>query len=271
MTGVHPVRARSWLFVPGATPHRFDGAAESGADAVIVDLEDAVAADDKEVARRNAAAWLAREGVAWVRINADGTPWHEGDVATLRELPGLVGLVVPKAEDPERLAALAARLQPHGRLVALVETACGVQGAARIASVPGVERLAFGSLDFARDVRAEHEEPSLLMARSTLVVASRVENLPPPIDGVTTAVRDVVATEADARRARALGFGGKLCIHPAQVAPVARAFAPTADELAWARAVLAASEQAAGSVAVGPDGHMIDQPVVDRATAILEG
>jgi citrate lyase subunit beta/citryl-CoA lyase len=270
MTGVDVARARSWLFVPASTPHRFAGAVRSGADAVIVDLEDAVAVDDKEAARRNVAAWLAGDGAAWVRINADDTAWHEEDVAMLRELPGLLGLVVPKAEDPDRLGRIAARLQPHGCLVALVETARGIQRAAGIASVPGVERLAFGSLDFALDVRAEHEDQSLLMARSSLVLASRAEELPPPIDGVTTAVRDVAATEADARRALALGFGGKLCVHPAQVEAVARAFAPTTDELAWARAVVKAAERAAGSVVVGPDGHMIDQPVVDRATAILE-
>lgn len=261
--------AASWLFVPAATPRRFERAVGSGADAVILDLEDAVAVDAKDTARGDAAAWLADGGQAWVRINAHGTPWHEEDVATLCDLPGLLGLVAPKVEDPRVLGRLTARLGPGKALVALVETARGVQGVADIAGTPRVQRLAFGSLDFALDIGAEHDDQSLLLARSSLVLASRAAGLPPPIDGVTTTVHDADAVTADARRARVLGFGGKLCIHPAQVEPVARAFAPTNEELAWARDVHRAAERSGGGAFLGPDGQMVDRPVIDRAAAIL--
>ncbi|WP_329391492.1 aldolase/citrate lyase family protein [Streptomyces sp. NBC_01716] len=154
------VSNRTWLFVPATTPQRFAGAAASGADAVILDLEDAVGVDAKDSAPGSAAAWLSNAGRAWVRVNATGTPWHDDDVAA-----------------------------------------------------------------------------------------------------------DLVAAEA--RRSRALGFGGKLCIHPAQLEAVARVFAPTAEQLAWARGVVEAAAAAGGGVATGPDGHMIDKPVIDRARAIL--
>ncbi|MCQ8835964.1 HpcH/HpaI aldolase/citrate lyase family protein [Streptomyces malaysiensis] len=259
----------TWLFVPATTPQRFAGAAASGADAVILDLEDAVGVDAKDSARGSAAAWLSNGGRAWVRVNATGTPWHDNDVAALAGLPGVLGLVVPKAEDPVALTELAGRL-PAGRgLVALVESALGVHRSVEIAETPGVERLAFGSLDFAVDVRAEHVDEALLLARSTLVLASRVAGLPAPIDGVTTSVCDTDLVAAEARRSRALGFGGKLCIHPAQLEAVARVFAPTAEQLAWARGVVEAAAAAGGGVVAGPDGHMIDKPVIDRARAIL--
>lgn len=265
------VGARTWLFVPATAPHRFARAAASGADAVVVDLEDAVGVEAKDSARRAASEWLAGPGRAWVRINAAGCPWHEDDVAVLAGLPGVLGLVVPKAEDPTGLAELAGRLGTGQGLVALVESARGVHRAHEIAQAPGVDRLAFGSLDFTVDIRAEHEGDALLLARTTLVLASRVAGLPAPVDGVTTDLRDPDAVSADATRARALGFGGKLCIHPAQVDAVARAFAPSDEQLVWARAVVAAADRAAGGVVVGPDGHMIDKPVVDRAVAVLRG
>jgi citrate lyase subunit beta/citryl-CoA lyase len=260
---------RTWLFVPGTTPQRFARAAASGADEVVLDLEDAVAVDAKPFARAAAATWLSGEGRAWVRVNAMGTPWHDDDVTALVNLPGLAGLVVPKAEDPVALAALAGSLAAGLPLVALVESAVGVHRAVEIAQAKGVGRLAFGSLDFAVDVRADHTENALLLARSTLVLASRVAGLPAPIDGVTTSVDDGGLVAADARRAAVLGFGGKLCIHPAQLEPVARAFAPSEQQLDWARAVVAAASASVGAVFAGPDGHMIDKPVIDRAHAIL--
>lgn len=265
------VGARTWLFVPATAPHRFARAVSSGADAIIVDLEDAVAVESKDAARHAATEWFAGGGRAWVRVNAAGDSWHEDDVSGLVQLPGVLGLMVPKAEDPAALAELAARLGPGQGLVALVESARGVYRAHDLAQAPGVDRLAFGSLDFAVDVRAEHHDDALLLARSTLVLASRVAGLPAPVDGVTTDVRDLAVVSADAGRARGLGFGGKLCIHPAQVGAVALALTSSDDQLAWARGVVAAVERADGGVVVGPDGHMIDKPVLDRALALLRG
>lgn len=259
--------AASWLFVPGDRPDRFDKAVAAGADEVIIDLEDAVAPADKVTARNAAVDWLAT-GSAWVRVNAAGTPWHEDDVRTLATARGLRGLVVPKAEDVEALEAV--RRELLGRpIVALVETALGLARAIDIARCPGVERLAFGSIDFALDIGSSEDDTALLLARSTLVVGSRVAGKAAPIDGVTTALTDPDAVRRDAERARGLGFGGKLCIHPTQVAVVGAAFRPTPEQVAWARQVLDDASSGAGVVA-SSTGQLIDKPVLDRARRILD-
>ncbi|WP_283139379.1 HpcH/HpaI aldolase/citrate lyase family protein [Rhizohabitans arisaemae] len=259
--------AVTWLFVPGDRPERFCKAAQSGADEVIVDLEDAVASADKERARESAAVWLAGGGAAWVRINGSDTPWHDDDLACLSGLTGLAGLVVPKAEDPAALDRISDAFGGSAALVALVETARGVRDAHRLAEMTPVVRLAFGSIDFALDINAAETDRALLLARSTLVVASRAAGKPAPIDGVTQALGDPRAAAGDAARARALGFGGKLCIHPAQIGAVASAFEPAADQIEWARRVLSqAVGQGAGTTS---DGHFVDKAVIERARQIL--
>jgi citrate lyase subunit beta/citryl-CoA lyase len=263
------VNGATWLFVPGDRPDRFAKAAAAGADEIILDLEDAVVPASKPAARDAAVAWLSAAGSAWVRVNAPTTSWYDADVTALLSCPGVRGLVVPKAEDPEPLAELGRRLRPGQRLVALVETARGVADVRAVAACPAVSRLAFGAIDFALDIDAQEDDTSLLLARSSLVLASRVAGIAPPLDGVTTDVADPSAAGADARRARALGFGGKLCIHPSQIEPVGREFRPTQADVAWARAVLSGAGAAAGA-STGSDGHMIDKPVRDRARRILE-
>ncbi|WP_290058415.1 HpcH/HpaI aldolase/citrate lyase family protein [Amycolatopsis solani] len=257
--------AATWLFVSGNVSGRFAKAAAAGADAVVVDLEDAVRPEDKDAARAETRRWLTG-GEAWVRLNAVGTPWFDADVEAVAGATGLLGVLVPKAEDPAALAAVSARLGIA--VVALVETAAGLHRVHDVATAPGVTRLAFGSLDLAADLGADDTAEAMLFARSTIVLASRVAGLPAPIDGVTTVVDDADAVTTAARYARSLGFRGKLCIHPAQIAPTARGLAPGADEIAWARAVLQAAEGSAGAV-TGPDGRMIDKPVLDRARALL--
>lgn len=259
--------AATWLFVPGSRPDRFAKAAASDADEVICDLEDAVAPDEKEQARADVVAWLRGGGSGWVRLNAVGTRWHDDDVSALAGCAGLRGLVVPKAESPTALAALAAELPGPNGLVALVESAIGVLRAVDLASCPGVERLAFGSIDFALDVDATEDDDSLLLARSTLVLASRAAGRASPLDGVTTALDDPQALAADARRSRRLGFGGKLCLSPRQVPVVAAQFRPSAHEVEWAQRVVAASDGGAGVVATG--GEMVDRPVLERARRVL--
>jgi citrate lyase subunit beta/citryl-CoA lyase len=128
--------------------------------------------------------------------------------------------------------------------------------------------MAFGSIDFALDIAADHDDPALLLARSTLVLASRAAGLPAPVDGVTSHVHDTVKVTTDARRSRALGFGGKLCIHPAQIGPVAEAFAPSAAEVAWAREVVSRAVAAQGG-AIEVHGQMIDRPMLSRAERLL--
>ena len=250
------------LFVPGNRPERFAKAAASGADAVLIDLEDAVAPDEKEAARR-AAAGAALEGIhVLVRINGAETPWHEADVAALASAK-IGGIILPKAENLATLAAIRAALGDGKELVALVESARGIANARELAR--GATRLAFGSIDFAADLGCAHTREALLMARLELVLASRLAGIAAPLDGVTATIGDDALTEREARYAGELGFGGKLCIHPRQVAPTLRGFAPGAEEVEWARKVLAAGGE--GAVAVG--GMMIDAPVRIRAERIL--
>jgi citrate lyase subunit beta/citryl-CoA lyase len=258
---------RSYLFVPGNRPDRFAKAWHSGADVVILDLEDAVPGAQKDQARAAVAGWLAPERPVYVRINGMGTPWFEGDLAVVRR-PGVAGIVLPKAEQPEQIAQVAASLTGEAQVLPLLETARGIWNARVLAQAPRVERVAFGAIDFQLDmgITGEHEE--LLYARSRLVLASRVAGILPPIDGVTTALDDLTRLQSDVERARRLGFGGKLCIHPKQVEPINRGFAPTAAELAWARRILeAAAASDAGALQL--DGELIDRPVIERARTIV--
>lgn len=260
--------AVTWLFVPGDRPERFAKAAATGADAVILDLEDAVAVQAKDQARSLITAWLTHgDNRGWVRINAADTPWYDADLAALRSTRGLAGVVVPKAEDPAVLGTLRDRLGASIGVLALVETALGMYWAVELARA--ADRLAFGSIDYAVDLGAEHTPTALFHARSTLVLASRVAGIEGPVDGVTTALRDEELLAEDVAAARDLGFTGKLLIHPSQVASVARGFAPTPGEVDWALRVTAAVEPG-GSGAVSLDGAMVDKPVVDRARRILD-
>jgi citrate lyase subunit beta/citryl-CoA lyase len=257
--------ARTLLFVPGAAPHRFDKAAASAADLVIIDLEDGVSEDHKVSARKAAEAWLRGDGRAAVRVNAVASTHHDEDVSAVAGLPGLLAVVVPMADAPEALAGLHERLGPDVEIVPLVETAAGLLRAVELASAPGVARLAFGHLDFAVDIDADTGPEAMLMARSTLVVASRAAGLPGPVDGVTAVLDDPAAARDDAVRARRLGLTGKLCIHPGQVEAVNAAMSPNDEELAWARRVL--DSRAEGAVRV--DGQMVDAPVIVKAETIL--
>lgn len=258
--------ARTLLFVPGNRPERFEKAAATAADLVVVDLEDAVPDDAKEAARAAASRWLHGDARAAVRVNATSSAQHERDLDALTGTRGLVAVVVPMAEDPVALAALHEHLGPGVEIVALVETALGLTRAAQIATTEGVSRIAFGQLDFAADIAAAPDEVPMLMARSTIVVASRAGGLPGPVDGVTTALDDSFAAASHAASALALGFTGKLCIHPTQVDPVNAAFSPARDEVAWARRIV---EAASGGGVVRLDGQMVDPPVVRRAQGIL--
>ncbi|ALS63228.1 HpcH/HpaI aldolase/citrate lyase family protein [Pandoraea norimbergensis] len=264
---------RSWLFVPGNRPERFAKALAAGADAVIVDLEDAVPLADKITARAQVREWLAGELAEadtpiYVRINAVTTDWFADDVRALAALPRVAGLVVPKAEDTTTLIAAATGAHDALRVVPLIETARAFGGLDAIASAPRVERLMFGTIDFQLDIGIEGDGDELLYFRSQLTLASRLAGIGAPVDGVTTVFDDAEAIEREARRARRLGFRGKLCIHPKQIAAVHAAFAWRDDEIAWARRVVSAAE-ASGGAAVALDGKMVDAPVLTKAREIL--
>ena len=274
-----PANAVAALFVPGDRPDRFAKAVAAGPDLVIIDLEDAVPPEAKGSALEAVQTALAPGGLlhAMVRVNAVDAPTFERELAALAELAaqpggGLVGVMLPKAEDPTAVLALASTVGAVNTvdavgalaIVPLVESALGLVRAVELASVPGVTRLAFGALDFTLDVSAEIDSATVAHARSTLVVASRAAGIAAPLDSPATDVRDLDAVLASARAARAMGFGGKLCIHPAQLSPVREAFAPTAAEIEWARRVVDA-----GGGAVQIDGRMVDRPLVERARRIL--
>ncbi|MEV7554514.1 CoA ester lyase [Amycolatopsis sp. NPDC089917] len=256
--------AKTFLFVPGHRPDRFAKAEACGADVVILDLEDAVAPEQKETAREHVRTWLAEGHQAVVRVNAAGTPWYHEDVASVGQA---LAVMAPKAEDPAELDALATRL-PGVPILPLVETAAGIAGAVAICGADAVVRPAFGSVDLAAQLGVDHRShEALRYARSALVLAAAAAGRAAPIDGVTTALDDEAALTADLDHARTLGFTGKLCVHPRQVAVADRALSPSESEIAWARSVLALAGD--GSVAVA-DGQMVDRPVELRARAILD-
>ena len=256
---------RSLLFVPANRADRFDKAVRSGAHQVILDLEDAVAPGEKEAARGHVARWEGRTE-AIVRVNGADTPYFAGDIEMARS-HGVTSLMLPKAE----LAALNRLSELSGenfRVIALIETVESWAELRAIAKHPIVSRLAFGNLDFGVDAGVTETARELDPVRLRIVLESRLAGLPPPIDGVTTSWSDEGAFTAEARRAKALGFAGKLCIHPAQVKLVNQAFLPTAEEIDWARRVIEAAA-AGGGAAVALDGKMIDAPVTRRAEAVL--
>lgn len=251
--------ARSFLFVPGDRPERFLKAVASGTDVVVLDLEDAVSAENKGAARQAVSAWLSETGHALVRIGRDE------DVEALRGLPGLLGVMVPKAENPEALSRISEAVERP--VIALIESASGVLAANSLASVPGVARLAFGELDLAADIAARPNQRAMLMARSLLVLASRAQGLPGPLDGVTAKIDDDSLLKDDLHAALELGMSGKLLIHPRQVAVAHDAFRPSAEEVTWARRVVESTE--GGEAVAKVDGLMVDAPVLLRAQAIL--
>lgn len=248
---------RAFLFVPGNRAERFAKAAAAGADGVILDLEDAVADADKDAARAAVDEWLSAGNEGIVRINGATTPWFDADLTLV--VKHKCPVVVPKAEDPGVLGGIDAPLLP------IIETAQGVEAATAVCSAHNVVRVAFGSVDLATELGIQHDDQlALAYTRSRLVMASAAAGIAPPLDGVTTNLTDEAVLDEDIRHARRLGFGGKLCIHPRQVAVVRKGFAPSEEELDWARKILEA-----GDSAVAVDGQMVDRPVVERARRLL--
>ncbi len=250
------------LFVPATRPDRFVKAARSGAEAVIIDLEDAVAPAEKSITRDALRREMLPDFPVILRINAAGTQWFEDDARAALRL-GINCLMLPKAESVEDVQRLRQIAGDVG-VIALIESARGLANARNIA-LAGIQRLAFGSIDYCVDIGCSHEPDAMLFARSEVVLASRLAGILPPLDGVTLSFEDQELVETDARRAASLGFGGKLCIHPTQISIVQKAFAPTDAEVTWAQAILAHDSLGAANVA----GTMVDEPVRLRARQIL--
>jgi citrate lyase beta subunit len=270
MSDIHSLTAsglahlRSLLFAPGSDEHKLRKAMESDADGVIADLEDAVAPAEKEAARDV----VAQVRPPLVRVNGADTDWFNADLALVAELP-VRAIVLPKAS-PEAVAALGEAGPP---VIALVETAAGVRNAYEIAAEPRVGALMLGAVDLAAEAGLEPRPDGLelLYARSKLVLDSVAASIRPPFDIVHLEVSDDEGLEEECRLARSLGFRGKACIHPRQVAIVNRVFAPSETEVEWAREVVEAYEREVGEgrAVFALNGAMIDLPVVERARRVL--
>jgi citrate lyase subunit beta/citryl-CoA lyase len=273
------------LFVPATSGRKIDKAFGSAADAVIVDLEDAVAVAEKPAARATLAEIVAtpRPLPCWVRINAMSTAFCHQDVVAAT-LPGIAGIILPKAEAASEIQAIdwlmsqveieTGMASRSVGLMAIIETARGLGQVDEIAVASArLGRLLFGAVDLAADMAIDMDDAggATAQARFAIARASRAAGLEAPLDTAFTDIADPEALRATARRARALGYAGKTCIHPTQVAVVNEVFSATAAELAWARKVVAAFEkaEAQGLAAFKLDGEMIDYPVVERARKLL--
>ena len=285
---------RSFLFAPGNVPRRVEKALTLDTDAVIVDLEDSVAAAEKAATRKSVADALSRprRGRGYVRVNAASTPYCYGDlVETLHK--GVDGVVLPKVESAAELHAvdwLIANLERERGvevgsidLIPQIETAAGVQRIDRVFQArnlrpyPGawrVKRAAFGAADYGNELGLAPtlEEEELADARARVVLASRAAGLESPLDSPWFHFKESEAFARALQRSRRGGFQGRLCVHPDQIAPVNAAYLPSEQEVARAERIVAAFKdaEARGQAAVQVDGQMVDYPVAFRARALLE-
>ena len=265
--------ACSFLFVPATQPERYGKALASGADGVIIDLEDAVGLDDKAKARellKNAWSSISVEQKQRmiIRCNAPGTPFYAADLVLAKELQ-VQYLMIPKTESHDQINGAAEELE-NTAFIPMIETPLGLHHLNEIASAEQVLRLALGNLDMQVEMgmSCDENETEIDTARFMLVLASKLAQIAPPIDGVTPSTDDEARIFAHAQKAKRFGFGAKLCIHPKQIPIIKRAFSPTVEEISWAKRVLAA-DNASNGQAVKVDGKMVDRPVVMLAHRIL--
>jgi citrate lyase subunit beta/citryl-CoA lyase len=259
---IDPVLARSWLLVNGAHGDRFQAAAHSRADIVVLDIEDAVAPKDKAAARDNVVHWLGNDNADWVRVNGFGTPWWADDLSALAGT-SVGGVMLAMVESVDHVTETAKRL-PDVPVVALVETARGLERITEIAAAKGTFRLAFGIGDFRRDTGFGEDPSTLAYARSRFTIAAKAAGLPSAIDGPTIGSNALKLIEATAVSVE-FGMTGKICLSPDQCAVVNEGLSPSNDEIAWAKEFFAEFERDGGEIRNGSD-----LPRIARATKILE-
>jgi citrate lyase subunit beta/citryl-CoA lyase len=279
------INARTLLFVPATSERKIDKAFAGTADAVIIDLEDAVAVVEKPAARKAFGAIVAvpRQRTTWVRINATSTPFCYQDLLATC-VAGVAGIVLPKVESAEEvrmvdwiLTQLESERQLPARgipVMGIIETARGLVGVDAIAAAsPRLRRLMFGAVDLAADLGVDIADDTGATTHSRFAVAcaSRAAGLEAPMDTAYTDIPNVDGLRATTERARGLGYRGKACIHPSQVDVVNAVFTPTEKEIAWAQRVVDAFAEAErqGLAAITLDGQMLDYPVVERARRVL--
>lgn len=254
----------SALYVPGDRPDRFDKAAASGADIVILDLEDAVADRSKGEALDNIVSWLASPPRTAVQVRVNPGAAHE--IRAIRATGAAVGLRIPKVDDALKLDAIG-YLADGLPLTALIESARGLEAAASIAAHSAVHEIALGESDLASDLGSTAELVRDHM-RMRLLIAARSAGLDPPMLSAYPAIQDLEGLRADTERGRALGLHGRVAVHPKQIPVIKEVFAPSDEDRAWARAVIKALRQ--GGVATLPDGQMVDPAMLGRARSLLE-
>jgi len=265
--------ACSFLFVPATQPERYGKALASGADGVIIDLEDAVGLDDKAKAReilKNTWSSISidQKHRIVVRCNAPGSSFYAADLVLAKELQ-VRHLMIPKTESRDHVNGAAEELK-NTAFIPMIETPLGLHHLNEIASAEQVLRLALGNLDMQVElgISCDDNETEIDTARFMLVLASKLAQIALPLDGVTPSTDDEPRIFAHAQKAKRFGFGAKLCIHPKQIPIVKRAFTPSPEELDWAKRVISADKAAKGQ-AVKVDGKMVDRPVVMLAHRIL--
>lgn len=263
---------RAALFVPATRPERFAKALAAGAEAVIIDLEDAVEHPLKEQARNNLREFAQAnpQAAIFVRINDATTSWFEQDLAVCAALPSVQAVVLPKVESAQQVKRVADTGKP---VVPIVESPKGVLALGEIAGVPGVQRLSFGSLDMMLETGTVPDTAGARILldhiRCQILLFSAAHGLQAPIDGVYPNFSDDEGLAAIANQVRDMGFGGMLCIHPRQIPVIHAAFAPTDADRDWATRVVELADST-GSLAFQLDGKMVDAPVIERARRILE-
>jgi citrate lyase subunit beta/citryl-CoA lyase len=247
------------LFVPATKPELFRKAAASGADAIVVDLEDAVA-DSQKIAARSNVALASGLGIDVIlRVNAIGTAWHDGDLLLGAGQPLLCAVMIPKVESAEQIEQVRSKLGSKP-LIALIETVEGLRRVDEIARATDVVQLGLGTQDLSAELDCAPDSRLFEVARYNLLVASRSAGIAPPIDGVSLSLDDAAGLEADAKLLLDIGFGGKFCIHPNQIAPLRQGLMPDEATIERARRIVAGGQGAARI-----DGLMIDEPVRRRA------
>ena len=256
--------SRTWLLTNAAKPELFEPAQRSEADSIIFDMEAAVPDTLKSEARDNVVDALSNEMSGWVRINASTSDYWEDDLAALNGLPGLRGVMLPNTEKPDQVTLTAMRAGAGMPVLALIETAVGIENATRIAEAPGTFRLALGTNDFRKDTGVGDDPIALAYARSRLVIATRVGGLPGAIDGPSAAGAAPATVETACQWTIKMGMTGKLVLNPEQAEEINNWLAPSADDRRWAKELLSEAEAAGDAAFV--DGSYL--PRLTRAKKI---
>ncbi len=269
------MKAKSFLFVPSIYPERFIKALQSGANQIIIDLEDSVEEAKKEVGRKNIADFSSQcaenNDKFLIRINETQSAEFQKDlslISTIKESNSIVGIVLPKAQNYEDIDILSKFELP---IIPIIESALGVENLDDIAKHPSVLALSFGSLDMTLDLNLQEGEGKnfiLNSIRTQIVLKSVKYNLLSPINGVYPDIKNIDGLKEDLLFAKSMGFGGSLCIHPNQVVPINEVFSPSAQQIAWAKEILSLRKNS-NDIIFNHNGMMVDLPVIKKAEQIL--